>query len=60
MRPLETYLRAMRDIHSTGEAVDETSYYTPLANLLNEIGKTLKPKVHCVLEIVLGKALYAR
>ncbi len=41
----------MRDIHSTGEAVDETSYYTPLANLLNEIGKTLKPKVHCVINL---------
>ena len=30
-------------------AVAETSYYTPLANLLNAIGKTLKPKVHCVI-----------
>ena len=30
-------------------AVAETSYYAPLANLLNEIGKTLKPKVRCVI-----------
>jgi hypothetical protein len=51
MNPLATYLREMRDIRSTGSATDETSYYTPLANLLNEVGKTLKPKVRCVVNI---------
>jgi hypothetical protein len=48
---LETYLAALRDIRSSGEAVDETSYYVPLANLFNELGKSLKPKVHCVLTL---------
>jgi hypothetical protein len=51
MNPVETYLRELRDIRSTGAAVPETSYYGPLANLLNEIGKTLKPKVRCVINL---------
>jgi len=38
----------MREIHSTGAAVAETSYYPAMSNLLNEIGKTLKPRVRCV------------
>jgi hypothetical protein len=46
---LETYLRDLRDIHNTGAAVKETSYYGPLANLFNDLGKTLKPKVRCVI-----------
>lgn len=51
MRPLETYLRDLRDIRSSGAAVKETSYYPPLANLFNEIGKTLKPKVRCIINL---------
>ena len=51
MNPLETYLKDLRDIRSTGAATDETSFYTPLANLLNELGRTLKPKVRCVINI---------
>jgi len=43
----ENYLKGMNQIRSTGGAVDETSYYTPLCNLLNEIGKKLKPAVFC-------------
>jgi hypothetical protein len=39
----------MRKIHSTGEAVPETSYYGQLEALLNEVGKTLGPAVTCVL-----------
>lgn len=49
MNPLEKYLHELRDIRSTGSAVKETSYYPALVGLLNEIGKTLKPKVRCVL-----------
>ncbi len=49
MNPLEKYLRELRDIRSTGSAVKETSYYPAMVGLLNEIGKTLKPKVRCVL-----------
>ncbi len=52
MHPLETYLKDLRDIRSTGAAVAETSFYPALSNLLNEIGKTLKPKVRCVFTIV--------
>jgi hypothetical protein len=49
--PLETYLRELREIRSSGAAVKETSYYAPLANLFNEIGKTLKPRVRCILTL---------
>jgi hypothetical protein len=51
MNPLEAYLKDLRDIRATGAAVAETSFYTPLANLLNELGKTLKPKVRAVINI---------
>jgi REP element-mobilizing transposase RayT len=51
MTPLETYLRELRDIRSTGAGVEEESYYHPLAALLNEVGKKLKPKVKCVLQL---------
>ena len=51
MNPLETYLKDLRDIRSTGAAVAETSFYPALSNLLNEIGKSLKPKVRCVINI---------
>lgn len=51
MKALETYIRELIEIRSSGIAVPETSYYTPLANLLNEIGKALKPKVRCILNI---------
>jgi hypothetical protein len=45
MHPFVEYLQALRDIHFTGDAVKETSYYSALSNLLNEIGKTLKAKI---------------
>jgi hypothetical protein len=51
MNPLETYIRELYDIRSTGAANPETSYYGPLAALLNEIGKTLKPKVRCIINL---------
>jgi hypothetical protein len=51
MTPLETYLRELRDIRSTGAGVEEESYYHPLAALLDEVGKKLKPKVKCVLQL---------
>jgi hypothetical protein len=46
--PVETYIRELRDIRSTGAAVKEISYYSPLANLFNEISKKLKPQVRCI------------
>ena len=51
MNPLETYLKELTEIRFSGAAVKETSYYGPLANLLNEIGKTLKPKVKCIINL---------
>jgi hypothetical protein len=48
---LETYFGELRDIRASGAATPETSYYTPLANLLNEVGKSLKPRVRCVLQL---------
>jgi hypothetical protein len=51
MHPLETYLTELRDIRSTGANVLETSFYPALSNLFNEIGKTLKPKVRCVINL---------
>ncbi len=49
--PLENYLAGLRDIRSSGAGVDETSYYGQLENLFNEIGKTLKPRVKCILQL---------
>jgi hypothetical protein len=46
--PLETYLGKVSDIRRTGSAVPETSYYGPLAALLDAVGATLKPKVRCI------------
>ncbi len=51
MPGLEEYLRELRDIRSTGAGVKETSYYPALSNLLNEIGKALKPRVRCILQL---------
>jgi hypothetical protein len=51
MNPLENYIRELYEIRSTGAAVKETSYYGPLANLFNQIGKTLKPKVRCIINL---------
>ena len=51
MTALQTYLAELNSIRSTGAAVPETSYYSALANLFNAIGKTLKPKVNCVINL---------
>ncbi len=50
MTPFENYLTRLREIRSSGEAVDETSYYDALANFFNEIGQSLKPKVRSILQ----------
>ena len=51
MTPLETYLKELHQIRSTGAAVAETSFYPALSSLFNEIGKSLSPKVRCVINI---------
>lgn len=51
MNPLEQYLIELKYIHSSGSGVEEVSYYSALSNLINAIGKSLKPKVFCVLSL---------
>jgi hypothetical protein len=51
MDALETYLRDLYEIRSSGAGVKETSYYGALSNLFNEVGKSLKPKVRCILQL---------
>ena len=48
---VEAYLGDLRRIRVSGGATGERSGYGPLANLLNEIGGGLKPKVFCVGEL---------
>ena len=51
MGPVETYLSEMCELRSARAGVKEITYYTALANLLDEVGKTLKPRVRCVLQL---------
>jgi hypothetical protein len=48
---LEKYLTELRDLRATGAAVQETSYYSALAGLLNSLGARLKPAVRCVVHV---------
>ena len=48
---VESYLDDLRRIRASGGATGERSSYGPLANLLNAVGATLKPKVFCVGEL---------
>ena len=48
---LETYLKGLVHIRSSGAAVEETSYYPVISNLLNNIGKQLKPRISCIMSI---------
>ena len=45
---VEHYFTDLQRIRASGGATPELSYYTPLNNLLNAIGGSLKPKVFCV------------
>ncbi len=46
--PVRRYLAEVHKIHALGAGTDEVSLYNPLQNLLNEIGRELKPKVFCI------------
>ena len=48
---VEDYLTNLGRIRASGGATGECSYYSPLTNLLNAVGETLKPKVFCVGEL---------
>ena len=50
-RVVEDYLGDLRRVRVSGGATGERSGYGPLANLLNEIGGGLRPKVFCVGEL---------
>ncbi len=45
---VETYFKDLGRIRASGGATAETSRYTPLENLLNAVGGSLRPKVFCV------------
>ena len=45
------YLRDLREIRRSGQAVPETSYYGTLETLLNELGKSLKPRVRSIVNL---------
>jgi len=49
---VEAYLRSLHEIHQTGAGVKEESYYGSLENLLNGIGKSLKPQVRCIIQLM--------
>jgi hypothetical protein len=51
MHPVETFLRDLHAIRATGVAVSETSFYAQLAELLNVVGRALKPAVRCHLTL---------
>ncbi len=48
---VEIYFNDLQRIRALGGGTGERSFYGPLANLLNAIGDTLKPKVSCVIEL---------
>ena len=48
---VEAYLADLARVRASGGGTAERSSYGPLANLLNAIGGTLKPKVFCVGEL---------
>ena len=48
---VEKYFADLRQVRASGGATGERSSYTPLTNLLNAVGATLKPKVFCVGEL---------
>jgi hypothetical protein len=47
--PIQSFFTDIRDTHVSGVGVKETSYYPYLANLLNALGKKLKPRVRCII-----------
>ncbi len=51
MNLIEDYIRELRDIRSMGEGVPETSHYSTLAHLLDGVGRTLKPRVRCIIQL---------
>lgn len=51
MHPVESYLRDCQARNLTGAVTPETTFYGPLETLLNAVGHSLKPKVHCFMSL---------
>jgi len=51
IQSVEEYFRELVEIRSSGAGTKETSYYSALSNLLNGLGKSLKPRVRCILTL---------
>ena len=51
IQAVEAYFTDLRLVRGSGGATDERSLYVPLANLLNAVGGTLRPKVFCVQDL---------
>ena len=51
MSPLEAYLSALAQNRASGTALPETSGYPALANLLTELGQSLRPKVTALIQL---------
>ena len=50
-KAVAAYCTELHRVRATGGSTGERSSYGPLANLLNAVGATLKPKVFCVQEL---------
>lgn len=48
---IERYLADLIEVRGTRSNVPETSFYPALEHLLTSLGKTLDPKVRCVINL---------
>jgi len=51
LESIERYLADLAEIRRTRANVPETSFYPALERLLSDIGKTLSPKVRCIIHL---------
>ena len=51
MPPVADYLRSLRDVRASGQAVPETSYYGTLEVYLNELGRGLRLRVRAIINL---------
>jgi Type ISP C-terminal specificity domain/N-6 DNA Methylase len=51
MNHIEIYLKHLHENYISGSVTDETSCYPDLRNLFDELGKLLKPKVRCLIQL---------
>lgn len=51
MNRADPNISALRDIHGSGAGGKEASFYGALETLFNALGKKLKPRVRCILQL---------